>query len=175
MEVSKKAPMELDEGKKQFIESWGKLGINWGTNKTMGQVHALLLMSPEPMCTDQIMDQLEISRGNASTNCRTLMDWGLVHKKFKKGERKEYYIAEKDVITIFKSVIYQRKKKELDPMIKVLKDIKGVEGCCNESNEFCKVVSELYQFSTSADKALVNLIESDSKLLFGTLLRFMGR
>ena len=165
--------MQLNEGKRQFIESWGQLGINWGTNKTMGQVHALLMMAPRPMCSDEIMEQLEISRGNVNTNTRTLIDWGLVHKKFKKGERKEYFIAEKDVVKIFKAVIYQRKKKELDPMLKVLEEIKSVKGLCEESNEFCKVVAGLHQFSTQADKALTNLMNTESKWLLGTMMRFM--
>ncbi|MDF1697193.1 MAG: transcriptional regulator [Saprospiraceae bacterium] len=165
--------MELDEGKRQFIESWGQLGINWGTNKTVGMVHALLLMTPTPMCSDEIMSQLEISRGNVNINTRTLIDWGLVYKKFKKGERKEYFIAEKDVLKIFKAVIYQRKKKEFDPMLKVLEEIKSVERNCEESNEFCNVVNGLYQFSNQADKALSNLINTDSKWILGAMMRFM--
>ena len=165
--------MHLDEGKRQFIESWGKMGINWGTNKTMGQVHALLMMTPHPMCADEIMEQLEVSRGNVNTNCRTLIDWGLVHKKFKKGERKEYFIAEKDVVKIFKAVITARKKKELDPMLKVLEEMKSVEGLCEESNEFCKVVKGLHQFSSQADKALTHLINTESKWILGTMMRFM--
>lgn len=165
--------MKLGEGKRQFIESWGQLGINWGSNKTMGMVHALLMMTPEPLCSDEIMKQLEISRGNVCTNIRTLIDWGLVHKKFKKGERKEYFIAEKDVVTIFKAVIYQRKKKELDPMLKVLSEISQVEGGCNESDEFCKVVNELNQFSHNADKVLTNLINTERKWIMGALMKFM--
>ena len=123
--------------------------------------------------TSEIMKQLEVSRGNVNINTRTLIDWGLVHKKFKKGERKEYFIAEKDVVKIFKAVIYQRKKKELDPMLKVLSEIKAVEGCCEESNEFCKVVNGLHTFSAQADKALDNLINTESKWLLSTLMRFM--
>lgn len=165
--------MHLDEGKRAFIEAWGQLGINWGTNKTMGQVHALLLVAPDVLCADEIMNQLKISRGNVNTNTRTLIDWGLVHKKFKPGERKEFFIAEKDVMTIFKAVLAQRKKKELDPMLKVLDHIKSVEGECSESNEFCKVVSDLHKISHQADKALVNLMNTESKWIFGTMLRFM--
>jgi DNA-binding transcriptional regulator GbsR (MarR family) len=165
--------MQLSEGKRQFIESWGQLGINWGTNKTMGQVHALLLMTPHPICADQIMEQLEISRGNVNTNTRTLMDWGLVYKKFKKGERKEFFIAEKDVVKIFKAVLSQRKKKELDPMLKVLQEIKSVNGLCEESKEFCKVVGGLHQFTDQADKALTSLINTDSKWILGAMMRFM--
>ncbi len=165
--------MELDEGKRQFIESWGQLGINWGTNKTMGMVHALLMLTPEPICADEIMAQLEISRGNVNTNTRNLIDWGLVHKKFKKGERKEYFIAEKDVVTIFKAVIYQRKKKELDPMLKVFEEIKAVECKCDASNEFCKVINGLHQFSKHADKALTSLINTESKWIMQTVMKFM--
>jgi len=165
--------MEFDEGKRQFIESWGQLGINWGTNKTMGMVHALLLLTPEPICTDDIMHQLEISRGNVNTNIRTLIDWGLVHKKFKKGERREFFVAEKDVVTIFKAVIYQRKKKELAPMLKVLDQIQAVEGKCDESNEFCKVINGLHQFSHTADKALSTLINTEAKWLLGVMTKFM--
>jgi len=165
--------MQLDEGKRQFIESWGQLGINWGTNKTMGMVHALLMVSSEPLCTDDIMEHLEISRGNVNTNIRGLMDWNLAHKKFKKGERKEYFVAEKDVVKIFKQVIYQRKKKELDPMLKVLSEISAVEGNCQDSNEFCKVVNELNQFSHNADKVLNTLINTESKWILNTMMRFM--
>lgn len=165
--------MELDEGKRQFIESWGQLGVSWGTNKTMGQVHALLMISPEPVCTDQIMEQLALSRGNVNTNVRTLIDWGLVHKKSIKGERKEFFIAEKDVVQIFKSVIYQRKKKELDPMVKTLGELSLVESNCPESDEFCKMVNGLRQFSHHADKALTTLINTESKWILGALMRFM--
>ena len=165
--------MELDEGKRQFIGSWGQLSINWGTNKTMGQVHALLLLSPDPICADEIMEELKVSRGNVNANCRSLIDWGLVYKKFKPGERKEYFIAEKDVTQILKAVISQRKKKELDPMLKILDEIKSVQGNCEASNEFCKIISGLHTFTHNADKALSSLIETDSKWIMGALMRFM--
>ena len=96
-----------------------------------------------------------------------------IKKKFKKGERKEYFIAEKDVVTIFKAVIYQRKKTELAPMLKVLSEVSKVEGGCCESDEFCKVVNELNQFSHNADKLLTNLINTERKWIMGALMKFM--
>lgn len=165
--------MQLDEGKRKFIDSWGRLGINWGVNKTMGQVHALLLVAHEPLCADNIMEELKISRGNVNMNTRALIDWGLVHKKFVQGERKEFFIAEKDVFNMFKAVIEMRKKKELDPMLKVLQEISTVEGSCNESDEFCRVVRDLTHFSTKVESALNNVTSSESNWLFGTFMKLM--
>ncbi|MBP7274479.1 MAG: ArsR family transcriptional regulator, partial [Saprospiraceae bacterium] len=87
----------LEERKQQFIQTWGILGMNWGINKTMAQIHGLLLVSPEPMCQDDIIYTLGISVGNASMNLRALIDWGIVYKTIKNGNRKEYYEAEKDM------------------------------------------------------------------------------
>jgi len=165
--------MQLDEGKQQFIDSWGRLGISWGVNKTMGQVHALLLIAHQPLCADEIMTKLKISRGNVNMNTRALIDWGLVHKKFVQGERKEFFIAEKDVFKMFKSVIEMRKKKELDPMVQVLNDISKVEAGCPESEEFCRVVRDLQHFSSKAESALNNVTSSESNWLFGTFMKLM--
>ena len=82
--------MELDEGKRKFIEAWGQLGINWGTNKTMGMIHALLMISPDPLPADEIMEELKISRGNVSNNLKSLMDWDLISKQCKIGEKREF-------------------------------------------------------------------------------------
>jgi len=165
--------MNLDEGKKQFIDSWGQLGINWGVNKTMGQVHALLLIANTPLCCDDIMSELSISRGNVNMNTRALVDWGLVHKKFVQGERKEFFVAEKDVFVMFKAVIQMRKRKELDPMIKVLTEISTVKGGCKESEEFCRMVKDLKHFSKKAESALNNVIASEGNWLFGTFMKMM--
>ncbi|MDX1406723.1 MAG: transcriptional regulator, partial [Saprospiraceae bacterium] len=70
--------MHLSEAKAKFIESWGKLGSNWGVSRTMAQIHALLIVAREPLCADQIMEALKISRGNVNINVHALIDWGLV-------------------------------------------------------------------------------------------------
>jgi len=89
--------MQINEAKQQFVQAWGALGSQWGINKTMAQIHALMMVSTDALSTEEIMEQLSISRGNANMNIRELMDWALVTKVFKHGERRDYFIGEKDV------------------------------------------------------------------------------
>ncbi len=165
--------MNYTDGKEKFIDSWGELGLNWGITKTMGQIHALLLMSPKALNADEIMAQLEISRGNANNNIRNLVAWGLINKVDVKGDRKDYFNAVKDFWEIFRCIVDQRKKKELDPLVNLLDEISQVQGLCNESKEFCKVVQELRLFSNKADGALNNLLDSKTNWLFGTYLKMV--
>ena len=73
----------LDEAKEDFITQWGAMGSAWGVNRTLAQIHALLIVSSEPMTTDQVMEELQISRGNAHTNLRELVDWGLLRSLYR--------------------------------------------------------------------------------------------
>lgn len=154
--------MSIEEGKQKFIESWGKMASDWGINRTMAQVHALLLVAPEALTADQIMEQLNISRGNANMNLRALMDWGLVHKHLRAGERREYFSAEKDMWTVVRQIIIQRKKRELEPMLKVLDEVAGVEENCPEAETFCKTVRDIRTFSHKANQTLDTLIKADA-------------
>ncbi|MEX0684746.1 MAG: hypothetical protein WD267_10700 [Balneolales bacterium] len=105
---------------KQFIVYWGEMASAWGINKTMGQIHALLYAESRPLDTDTIMAELTISRGNANMNIRKLEQWGLVHKVNIKGDRKDYYTAEKDVWTTAAIIIRERQQREIDPIKKNL-------------------------------------------------------
>lgn len=165
--------MTLEEGKEQFIQSWGTLGSSWGVTRTMAQIHALLLISHEPMSAEEVMEELKISRGNANMNLRALIDWGLVHKKLKSGERKEFFMAEKDMGEVVKNIIMQRKKKELEPMVRVLEDISEVEGEDAEAQEFRKVVKDIQLFSHKADSVLDTLIGAESNWLMSTFLNLI--
>src|SRR5688500_19835214 len=107
--------MKLSEAKAQFIQSWGLLGAQWGVNRAMAQIHALLLIAPEPMSAEEIMEALDISRGNANMNVRELMNWGIVEKVLVPGERKEFFISEKDIWKAATAIARERKKRELDP------------------------------------------------------------
>lgn len=166
--------MQLSEGKAKFIEQWGALGSNWGISRTMAQVHALLLVATSPLCADEIMEKLQISRGNANMSVRSLIDWGLVHKVLKPGDRKDYFEAEKDMITVIKQIILQRKRKELDPMLKVLQEISDVECKCKDSEEFCRTVNELKRFSSKADAILEHMLTSDKDWMYKVLFRVAG-
>lgn len=165
--------MTLDEGKEKFIQSWGALGSSWGINRTMAQIHALLLVAPEALSADEIMEELKISRGNANMNIRALIDWGLVYKELKAGERKEFFVAEKDIWEVVKCIIAQRKKKELEPMLKVLDEISSIEGESPQAEEFANVVKELKLFSSKADSTLDSLMKADSTWFVGTFMKMI--
>lgn len=165
--------MELQEGRDKFIQSWGTLGSNWGINRTMAQIHAVLLLAPEPMTSDEIREELQISMGNANMNVRALIDWGLVYKELKPGQRKDYFRAEKDMWEVVKKIIAQRKKKELEPLVKILDEVSSVEGTDPESEEFAKIVRDIKVFSNKADSTLDRLTKADSNWLFGTFLSMM--
>lgn len=165
--------MELQEGKNKFIQAWGTLGSSWGINRTMAQVHALLLVSNESLSAEDIMRELKISRGNANMNIRALIDWGLVHKELKPGERKEFFVSEKDMWEMMKQIIINRKKKELEPALKVLNDVIRVEGDTPDIEEFKRVVGELKMFSDKADVMLDKVVQSKPNWMIGTLMSMM--
>jgi len=167
--------MELQEGKDKFIQSWGTLGSSWGINRTMAQIHAVLLVSPEAMTAEQIRDELKISMGNANMNVRALIDWGLVYKELKPGERKDFFRAEKDMWEVVKKIIIQRKKKELEPIVRVLEEVSAVESLDPESEEFAKVVRDIKLFSSKADSTLDRIIKADSNWLFSTFLSMIKK
>ena len=113
---------DLDRVKERFILHWGEMGSLWGINRTMAQIHALLYISPEPLSANAIMDELQISRGNVSMALRELIAWGIVNRVHVKGERREFYSTEKDVWALFRIIARERKKREIDPTITVLRD-----------------------------------------------------
>src|SRR5579872_3100018 len=115
-------PENLEEAKNRFIHSWGEMGPQWGINRTMAQLHALLMISEKPLSTDDIMKELAISRGNANMNLRSLSDWGLIRTVHVKGDRKEYYQSEKDVWNMFCRIARERKKRELEPVIETMQE-----------------------------------------------------
>lgn len=165
--------MKLEEAKQQFIQSWGVLGTQWGINRTMAQIHALLLVSPEPLSADEIMEQLQISRGNTNMNVRELIDWGLVDKVLKPGERKEFFSSEKDIWKVAMRITKERKRRELDPIIAMMDQLKEVDGDRKdaESKQFIDTVTGIQKFAKQADKALDGLVKADEHWFTGTLLK----
>ncbi len=108
----------------RFIEAWGRMGSVWGISRTMAEVHALLYITGEAMCTDDIMGRLEISRGNASMSVRALLDWGVIARVHRRGDRKEYFQAEQDIWSIFRAIVRERVKREVDPLLVSLHEIR---------------------------------------------------
>lgn len=165
--------MHIEEGKAKFIEAWGKMATDWGINRTMAQVHALLLVAPEPMTAEQVKDALVISTGNASMNLRALLDWGLIYKQLRSGDRKEYYYAEKDMWAVVRQIIIHRKKKELEPMLKVLDEVSAVTDSGPEAEAFTTVVRDIRKFSHKANQTLDALIKAESNWFTTTFLNMV--
>lgn len=167
--------MKFPEAKEKFIGAWGTLASGWGINRTMAQVHALLLIAPKPLSTEDIMEEVGISRGNANMNIRALMGMGIVHKRLIPGERKEFFIAEKDLWETAKKIAMDRRRRELEPMLKALKELKQVEGSSKseEVQEFKKMTADLEEFSMKADKALEKLISADQHWFLGPFMKMM--
>lgn len=154
--------MKHTEAKQKFLETWGTLGTQWGINKTIAQIHALLLISAEPISTDTVMEELTISRGNANMSLRTLLDWQLIYKKSIPGDRKEYFIAEKEIWKWSHRIAKIRKQKELDPMLTALKELAEVDKAkTNEEKEFVKQITEIKEFTEMIDSLGDKLINSN--------------
>lgn len=154
--------MKLEEAKKEFVQAWGSLGSSWGINKVMAQIHAVLIVAPKPLSTDDIMEALHISRGNANMSVRALIDWGIVYKHFVPGDRKEYFVAEKDVYTLSNQVAKERKKRELEPIITLFEKLAQTEQeDTADYKEFIKVTSDLKNFSTKASTLLDKFLKAD--------------
>jgi DNA-binding transcriptional regulator GbsR (MarR family) len=165
--------MELAAAKLKFIEAWGKLGSEWGINRTMAQVHALLLISAEALTTEEIMETLSISRGNANMTLRDLIGWGLIEKQHKAGERKEYFFADKDVWNIARQVAKERKKRELEPVLKVLNELSNVQGDDKdpEFKTFKKSITDINKLAGNVDKTLETMLKAEESWFWGSVLK----
>ncbi len=103
-----------------FIRRWGEMGANWGISRTMAEIHALLFVSSKPLCTDDVMSQLQVSRGNASMNLRQLVNWGLIYRVHQAGDRKEYFDCETDVWQMFEIITRERRRREVEPIVETI-------------------------------------------------------
>lgn len=164
--------MELEQAKKQFINLWGNFGTQWGINRSMAQVHALLLSSTQPLCTEDVMEMLSISRGNANMNLRELMNWNLVYKDSIQGDRKEYFRAEKDVWEIAKRIVRERKRREIEPLIQHLNELSAVEGEESaEKKEFTQTIENINRLVSRLDSMSNSLMKAEESAFFGMFLK----
>jgi DNA-binding transcriptional regulator GbsR (MarR family) len=174
MKEAKSADL-LREARDEFVSQWGAIGSAWGINRTMAQIHALLITAPAPLSTDDVMTELKISRGNAHSNLRDLVSWGLVRSVVRKGERKEFFEAEKDVWRMFCIVIRERRRRELRPALAVLKDCsertRGLKG--NDALAFNRQLNALSDFLQLADRVITKLSQSEQSKMIPWALRFL--
>ncbi len=165
--------MKLTEARQQFISSWGAFGTHWGINRTMAQIHALLLVSPDPLTQDDIMTELNISRGNTNMNIRELINWGLVERVILPGERKEFFTAEKDIWKVVKQIVKERKKRELEPMMQLLDKLEDVEGDKKDKKvkTFVDTMSSIKRLGLQADKTLDVMIKAEENWFVSNLVK----
>ncbi len=176
--LSKAAAAEaakLSVARDEFITQWGAMGSAWGINRTMAQIHALLLVTDRPLSTDEIMEDLRISRGNANMNLRDLAGWGLIRSVIRKGERREYFEAEKDVWKMFCTIVRERKRREIRPAINVLKDcIDRTDDLKSpEAAAFTKQTKALCEFMEMADGVLSKVVRSQESSIVPWALKFL--
>jgi DNA-binding transcriptional regulator GbsR (MarR family) len=166
--------VEYQEAKNKFVQTWGALGSQWGINKTMAQIHALLMVSADPVSMEDIMDELQISRGNASMNLRALIDWGIVYKEYKMGERREFFTAEKDVDELAIKIAKERSKREIKPALKLLKDVASMSSKnTKEEKHFVEQTTKLYDFVLKADNMVDKITEYKDNWFGKLVLKIM--
>lgn len=167
----------LTQARDDFISQWGAMGGAWGINRTMAQVHALLMTSEVALTTDEVMAELKISRGNAHQNLRELVGWGLVRNVIRKGERKEYYESEKEVWRMFCTIARERKRREIEPALRALR-------ACDEQTRslggekavaFNRQIKALLDFLAQMDAIMDRVSRSEESTIMPVLLKMLSK
>src|ERR1700677_2076847 len=173
----KENPDRLAQAKDEFVAQWGTMGSAWGINRTMAQIHALLMTSDRALTTDEVMDDLKISRGNAHQNLRELVGWGLVRSVIRKGERKEYFEAEKDVWRMFCTIARERKRREIEPALRALRaceqQTRGLRG--EKAAAFNRQINALAEFLAQMDSMMERISRSEQSAIMPLLLKMVSK
>lgn len=157
----------LERAQERFILEWGRMSSNWGINRTMAQIHALLFVTGVPLEVNEIMDRLQISRGNASMNLRELMDWGIVRRFRQPGDRKDVYISDTDPYQMFLRVVRERKRRELDPTADAIREVLSMMPEVDETDETRTLrerLSALLEIFGLIDMGFKHILKTDMTL-----------
>ena len=168
--------MKLEDAKTEFMQTWGSLGSSWGISRSMAQIHALMLASPAEMSTEEVMEATQLSRGNVNTNMRELINWRLVSKQNKLGERREYFIANYDVWKMAQNIARQRKEREFQPVQALLGQLRNeqLDGPPAEVAHFKSVISDLHDFVTQMDQLSELMLKLNDNVFFKKMIKLMG-
>jgi len=173
----KENPDPLAQARDEFVAQWGTMGSAWGVNRTMAQIHALLMTSDRALTTDEVMEDLKISRGNAHQNLRELVGWGLVRSVIRKGERKEYFESEKDVWRMFCIISRERKRREIEPALKALRaceeQTRSLRG--DKAAAFNRQIRALSEFVGQTDTILDRISRSEGSSIMPHLLKLLAK
>ena len=176
MSEKENQPDALTAARDEFIAQWGAMGGAWGINRTMAQVHALLMTSDRPLTTDEVMAELKISRGNAHQNLRELVGWGLIRSVLRKGERKEFFESEKDVWRMFCIISRERKRREIEPALKALRaceeQTRSLRG--DKAAAFNRQIKALSDFLSQAQGIMERVSKSEQSTIMPLMMRLLG-
>jgi len=161
----------LSSARQLFVRRWGEMAATWGVPRTMAEIHALLYLATKPLSTDDIMEELAVSRGSASTNIRQLVNWGLIHRVHQRNDRKEYFEAEKDVWQMFETIMRERRRREVQPIVETIercitmideggessgagkKEVEAYKKRFTDILEFCNVMNTLFNMMSRVGHA----------------------
>lgn len=150
--------MKLTPAMEKFVLHWGEMGWRWGINRSVAQVHALLMLSPKPIPAEEIGETLNVARSNVSTSLKELQGWGLIRVVHLFGDRREHFETLKDIWEMFLIIMRERKKREIDPTLMALRECAAsAESNKADSEHTAKKLKELIEFmeltSSWAEKA----------------------
>lgn len=168
--------MKLEEAKMEFVQTWGSIGSAWGIPRSMAQIHALLLASNEALSTEDVMETIKLSRGNVNINMRELINWRLVSKQNKIGERKEFFTAQHDIMSMAQNIVEERKRRELAPVLSLLDRMKNekLEGSEAEVAHFKKLMQELDDFIKQLDQLSEIWLKLKDNFFFKKMIKTMS-
>jgi DNA-binding transcriptional regulator GbsR (MarR family) len=150
--------MKLNPIAKRFVLHWGEMGSKWGVNRTVSQIHALLYLAGRPMPADEITETLEVARSNVSNSIKELLSWKLIQMVHVMGDRRDHFATSTDVWELFRIVVKERKQREFDPTITVLRDCLASEDLSKEEAEVQQRIKEtltlMVALSTWGDQML---------------------
>jgi len=167
--------MPITSVEQKFILHWGEMGTRWGINRTVAQVHALLFVSPKPLHAEEIANTLAVARSNVSNSLRELQGWGIVRVVHVLGDRRDHFESIKDVWEIFRIVAEERKRREIDPTLRVLQECVGELKKAGPGSAYTRErLEEMLTFLTATTGLFEELIRIPSGALKG-ITRLRGK
>ena len=168
--------MKLEEAKMEFVQTWGSIGSAWGIPRSMAQIHALLLASNEALSTEDVMETIKLSRGNVNINMRELINWRLVNKQNKIGERREFFTAQTDIMSMAQNIVEEGKRRELEPVLSLLARLKNedLEGDKEDVVHFNQLMKDLDDFIKQLDQLSDIWLKLKDNFFFKKMIKTMG-
>lgn len=167
--------MPLSSVEQKFVLHWGEMGTRWGINRTVAQVHALLFLSAKPLHAEEIATTLSVARSNVSNSLRELQGWGVIRVMHILGDRRDHFESVKDVWEIFRIVAEERKRREIDPTLRVLQECVGEVKKAGAGSGYTRErLEEMLSFLTSTSELFDELVHIPTHTLKG-MARLRGK